>query len=63
MEKIAIHKSKHSNKVVKFINANIRELCKYCSEDYARKILVAQDGGYLYGAYFTPSGKIRATFI
>jgi len=60
MENYAIHESKKSDKVVKFVAE--RNLTAYCSNAYARKIIEANNSGLLEGLYFTESGKIRANF-
>ncbi len=59
---IAIHESKNSQKVIKTISAE-SQLTNYCSAKYAAKIFDAYQNGLLWGCYFTPSQKIRATFI
>ena len=61
METIAIHESKKSDKVVKFVAEN--ELSEHCSKKYADRILSAKENGQLWGCYLTSSGKLRATFI
>ncbi len=62
-EKIAIHESKNSEKVVKFINATIEALQEYVSIKDANNILNAKENNSLYGLYFTPSGKLKAIFV
>lgn len=58
---IAIHQSKNSDKVIKFITES--ELTNYCSKEYANNILAAKENGSLWGCYFTLSGKVKAQFI
>jgi flavoprotein len=60
---IAIHESKDSEKVVRFLNLNVESLSEFCSVNYAKSIIAAQDNGSVYGVYFTASGRIRANFI
>jgi len=59
---IAIHESKNSEKVITFCTG-VYQLLQYCSEKQAKKIQDAANNGKLYGAYFTKTGKIRATYI
>ncbi len=59
---IAIHKSKNSEKVVKFVSG-IQQLEKYISHKNAIKILKALENGDLYGLHFTKTGKVRAVYI
>ena len=61
METIAIHESKKSDRVVRFLQ--VSELEKHCSKQYAKRILSARESGQLWGCYFTHSGKLKATFI
>ena len=63
METIAIHQSKQTAVVSKFIDLSVKSLAQYCSVKYAKRIISAYDNGSLWGVYFTPSGKIRAAFI
>jgi hypothetical protein len=65
---IAIHESKSSDKVVKFVNAQqpqglFDQLLEFTNARYARRIITAQENGSLYGVYLTKSGNLRATFI
>jgi flavoprotein len=60
---IAIHESKDSEKVVRFLNLNVESLSEFCSVNYAKSIIQAQENGSVHGVYFTPSGRIRASFI
>jgi hypothetical protein len=65
---LAIHASKNSETVVKFIGAErpkglYGELIQLCSDKYAKRIIAAIENGQLYGAYLTKSGRIKATFI
>jgi len=62
-EKIAIHESKNSDKVIKFIPLTVESLSEYCSKKYARTIIHEHENGSVWGLYFTPSGKIKAMFI
>lgn len=62
-EKIAIHESKNSEKVVKFVNATIEALQEYVSIKDANNILNAKENNSLHGLYFTPSGKLKAIFV
>jgi flavoprotein len=57
---ITIHDSKNSDGVKMFLDAD--KLSDYCSIKYAKKIIKANEDGNLYGAYFTRTGRIRATF-
>ncbi len=64
---IAIHKSKNSEKVVKFVTGDSPlqvegRLTSYCSKKYASKIFDAYQNGLLHGCYFTKSGRLKATF-
>lgn len=63
METVAIHKSKNSEVVVKFIELSVDKLSQYCSEKYALSIIESHENGSLWGIYLTKSGRIRATFI
>jgi hypothetical protein len=62
-EKIAIHESKNSEKVVKFVSATIDALQEYVSIREANNILNAIENNSLHGLYFTPSGKLKAVFV
>ena len=62
-EKITIHESKKSEKVVTWLPLNVESLSLYCSRKYARRIIREHENGSVWGAYFTPSGKIKAIFI
>lgn len=59
---IAIHESKNSEKVVKFVSG-IQQLEKYISHETAIKILKALENGNLHGLHFTKTGKVRAVYI
>jgi hypothetical protein len=63
METLAVHQSKNSDTVVKFIDLSVEKLSEYCSEKYAKSIIASHENGGLWGIYFTKSGRIRATFI
>jgi len=60
---IAVCESKNSEKVSRFIDLTVEEISQYCSKRYAKQIIEAQENGSVWGVYFTPSGRIRATFI
>lgn len=58
---IAIHENKRSEKVI--VNCTgVYELMRYCSERQAKKLAKAANAGRLFGAYFTKSGNVRATY-
>ena len=59
---IAIHESKNSKRVTTFCTG-VYELMKYCSKKQAEKIQDAANNNKLYGAYFTKTGNVRATYI
>ena len=58
---VAIHESKHSEKVITFCTG-IYELMKYCSKRQAIRIMDAAENGSLWGAYFTKTGQVRASY-
>jgi hypothetical protein len=65
---LAIHASKNSETIIKFIGAEqtkglYGELIQLCSDRYAKRIIKALESGQLWGAYLTKSGRIKATFI
>ena len=65
---LAIHESKNSEKVVKFLNAEqpdgiFDQLLEYTNKKYAKKIISALKNNSLHGAYWTKSGSLRANFI
>jgi hypothetical protein len=49
--RIAIHESKSSQKVVRFLELN----------DFSYAFQDAYNNGMIYGAYYTKSGKVNAT--
>lgn len=49
--KVAIHESKSSQKVVRFLELN----------DFTYEFQDAYNNGLIYGAYLTKSGKVNAT--
>jgi len=65
---LAIHESKNSNKVVRFLSAEqpsglYYQLLEFTSKSHAKRIIKAIENNFLYGVYFTKSGRLRATFI
>ena len=58
---IAIHESKTSTKILKFITSYY-ELIEFASPKQAKKILKADETGNSHGCYFTKSGKMRAIY-
>lgn len=58
---IAIHESRKSDKVIKFVHS-VSELLQFCSEKQAINLFDAAESGRLYGAYFTKSGKVKAQY-
>ena len=63
IDPIPVHESRHADKVVKYVKATVEDLSEYCSVRYAKRIMSEKDNGTLWGIYFTPSGRIKATFI
>jgi hypothetical protein len=64
---LAIHQSKNSETVVRFITAEqtkglYGELIQLCSHKYAKRIIAAMENGQLWGAYLTKTGRIKAAF-
>jgi len=55
-----IHESKTSDKVIRIVAES--DLTDYCSKAYAKKMIEAKRNGQFWGAYFTKSGRIKATF-
>lgn len=62
-EKIVIHESRNSEKVIRSIDLTLEALSAYCSKEYAERIIAKKENGQLWGVYLTNAGKIRATFI
>ena len=62
-DSIAIYESKDSEKVVNTIDLTIENLSHYCSEKYAKRIISAHNSSMIWGVYWTPSGRIKATFL
>jgi len=67
MEKLAIHESKNSDKVVKFLTAETElalynKLLELVSKKTAEKIIKGIENGSLFGVYYTKTGKIRAAY-
>ena len=65
---LAIHESKNSNKVVRFLSAEqpsglLYQLLEFTSKQYSKRIIKAIENNTLYSVYFTKSGRLRATFI
>jgi hypothetical protein len=63
MKSIAVHQSKHSERVMGFIELSIEKLAPYCSKKYAKLIIAASENGNLYGLHLTKLSKIRAIFV
>ena len=65
---LAIHESKNSEKVVKFLNAEqpkgiFDQLLEYTNARYAKRIIYALENNSLSGVYFTKNGNLKASFI
>lgn len=65
---IAIHESKNSEKVVKFVTAEqedglFYQLLEFTNKIYAKKLIKALKNNQLHGAYLTKTGNLRAVFI